>query len=64
MTLVTACNNKNFYVNNFFCEAQGKGRAKGRLLKVTLRSFIDYRLAIINILSIEITSLLELGFKQ
>ena len=25
------------------CEAQGKGRAKGRLRKVTQRSFIDYR---------------------
>ena len=26
-----------------YCEAQGKGRAKGRLRKVTQRSFIDYR---------------------
>ena len=33
-----------------FCEAQGKGRARGRPRKVTLRSFIDYRLSIINIL--------------
>ena len=32
-----------------FCEAQEKGRAKGRLRKVTQRSFIDYRLSIIDI---------------
>ena len=25
------------------CEAQGKGRVKGRLRKVTQRSFIDHR---------------------
>ena len=31
------------------CEAQGKGRAKGRLRKVTQRSFKDYRLSIIDI---------------
>ena len=37
------------------CEAQGKGRAKGRLRKVTQRSFIDYRLSIIDILSLELT---------
>ena len=28
------------------CEAQGKERAKGRLRKVTQRSFIDYRLVL------------------
>ena len=27
-----------------YCEAQGKGRAKGWLNKVTQRSFIEYRL--------------------
>ena len=31
----------------FYCEAQGKGRAKGRPRKVTQRSFIDCRLYII-----------------
>ena len=30
-----------------FCEAQGKGRARGRPRKVTQRSFIDCRLSII-----------------
>ena len=29
------------YRGFLFCEAQGKGRAKGRLRKVTERSFID-----------------------
>ena len=37
------------------CEAHGKGRAKGRLRKVTQRSFIDYRLSIIDILSLKLT---------
>ena len=32
---------KNFF--RHYCEAQGKGRAKGRPRKVTERSFIDYR---------------------
>ena len=37
------------YVNagqakNTYCEAQGKGRAKGQPRKVTYRSFIDCRL--------------------
>ena len=41
--------------NAAFCEAQGKGRAKGRPSKVTQRSFIDYRLSIIDILSLELT---------
>ena len=27
--------------DTFYCEAQGKGRAKGRPRKVTQRSFID-----------------------
>ena len=38
-------------VYNFkeYCEAQGKGRSKGRLRKVTQRSFIDYRFSIIDI---------------
>ena len=31
---------------SFNCEAQGKGRTKGRLRKVTQRSFIDCRLSI------------------
>ena len=31
------------------CEAQGKERAKGRFRKVTQRSFIEYRLSIIDI---------------
>ena len=31
------------YLETFsYCEAQGKGRAKGRPRKVTKRSFIDY----------------------
>ena len=34
------------------CEAQGKGRAKGRLRKVTQRSFIDYRWWMVDILSL------------
>ena len=29
--------------SHFFCEAQGKGRARGGPRKVTQRSFIDYR---------------------
>ena len=29
------------YMNNKYCEAQGRGRAKGRPRKVTKRSFID-----------------------
>ena len=33
--------------NSIYCEAQGKGRAKGRHRKVTQRSFIDCRLSII-----------------
>ena len=37
------------------CEAQGKERAQGRLRKVTQRSFIDYRLQIIDILTLELT---------
>ena len=41
--------------NNINCEAQGKGRAKGRLRKVTQRSLIDYILSIINIFSLELT---------
>ena len=52
MTLVTACNNKNFYVNNFFCEAQGKGRAKGGPRKVTKGSFIDGGWWMVDILSL------------
>ena len=32
-----------------YCEAQGKGRAKGRLRKVTQWSFVDYRFSIIDI---------------
>ena len=35
-----------------YCEAQGKGRAKGRLRKVTQRSFIDYRWWMVDILSL------------
>ena len=42
-------------MNSFNCEAQEKGRAKGRLRKVTQRPFIDYRLSIIDILSLELT---------
>ena len=42
------------FIYNFkeYCEAQGKGRSKGRLRKVTQRSLIDYRLSIIDILSL------------
>ena len=49
--------NGKYYTNTrkVFCEAQGKGRAKGPLRKVTQRSFIDYRLSIIDILSLELT---------
>ena len=35
-----------------YCEAQGKGRAKGWLRKVTKRSFIDYRWWMVDILSL------------
>ena len=43
----------NIEVSCFFCcEAQGKGRAKGRLRKVTQRSFIDYRWWMVDILSL------------
>ena len=35
-----------------FCEAQGKGRVKGQLRKVTQRSFIDYRWWMVDILSL------------
>ena len=38
-----------FYI---FCEAQGKGRAKGRTRKVTQRSFIDGGWWIVDILSL------------
>ena len=48
--------------NSRNCEAQGKGRAKGRLRKVTQRSFIDYRLSIIDILSLELTLNLVVTF--
>ena len=41
--------------SNSNCEAQGKGRAKGRLRMVTQRSFVDYRLSIIDIFSLELT---------
>ena len=42
------------FIYNFkeYCEAQGKGRSKGQLRMVTQRSFIDYRLSIIDILSL------------
>ena len=33
--------NSSYCANDSFCEAQGKGRAKGRLRKVIQRSFID-----------------------
>ena len=36
----------------FFCEAQGKGRAKGRPRKVTQRSFIDGGWWMVDILSL------------
>ena len=36
----------------YFCEAQGKGRAKGRPRKVTLRSFKDCRWWMVDILSL------------
>ena len=35
-----------------FCEAQGKERAKGQLRMVTQRSFKDYRLWMVDILSL------------
>ena len=38
--------------NSIYCEAQGKGRAKGRHRKVTQRSFIDYRWWMVDILSL------------
>ena len=46
---------QNFEMSAYFCEAQEKGRAKGRLRKVTHRSLIDYRLSIIDVLSLELT---------
>ena len=41
-------------LSNFdiYCEAQGKGRAKGRLRKVTQRSFIDDGWWMVDILSL------------
>ena len=38
--------------NSLNCEAQGKGRAKGRPRKVTQRSFIDCRWWMVDILSL------------
>ena len=35
-----------------YCEAQGKGRARGGPRNVTQRSFIDYRWWIVDILSL------------
>ena len=32
---------QNIFILLYYCEAQGKGRAKGRPRKVTQRSFID-----------------------
>ena len=42
---------KSFTFSNLYhnCEAQGKGRARGRPRMVTQRSFIDYRLVIVDI---------------
>ena len=37
------------------CEAQGKGRARGRPRKVTQRSFIDGGWWMVDILSLELT---------
>merc|ERR1712242_514794 len=48
--------------SNSNCEAQGKGRAKGRLRMVTQRSFVDYRLSIIDIFSLELTLNLVVTF--
>ena len=39
-------------VDKYNCEAQGKGRAKGRPRKVTQRSFIDCRWWMVDILSL------------
>ena len=39
-------------VNYYYCEAQGKGRAKGRPRKVTQRSFIDGGWWMVDILSL------------
>ena len=41
-----------FFGQIYFCEAQGKGRAKGRPRKVTQRSFIDCRWWMVDILSL------------
>ena len=43
------------------CETQGKGRAKGRLRKVTQWSFIDYSWSIINILFPKVSESLGLS---
>ena len=40
---------------NYFCEAQGKGRARGGPRKVTQRSFIDGGWWMVDILSLELT---------
>ena len=37
---------------HYYCEAQGKGRAKGRPRKVTQRSFIDGGWWMVDILSL------------
>ena len=41
--IIPTITRKQKVVTNFihFCEAQGKGRAKGRPRKVTIRSFMD-----------------------
>ena len=40
------------HTRDIYCEAQGKGRAKGRPKKVTQRSFIDGGWWIVDILSL------------
>ena len=48
-TKFVALSNMKYIYLSPYCEAQGKGRARGLLRKVTQRSFIDYRLSIIDI---------------
>ena len=38
--------------SKIYCDAQGKGRGKGSLRKVTQRLFIDYRWWMVDILSL------------
>ena len=49
MILIYTFTSSHIFHPSFYCEAKGKGRAKGPLREVNQLSFIDYRLSIINV---------------